>query len=253
MNHPSIPSRTREHVRLFRVFFFLFILLRFFSGCVNLDTESPDSKIELNYGFETGADGWTVGYSDYPAGLSLSDSLDLYRFSYGFSALPDNILPRQSGIKVSAINRSDDLFMYIKRKITGLAPSTSYKITFSVDLASNANTNAVGAGGGPGSGVFLKMGAKDREPLNTIDPMNWYRLNIDKGNQSVAGADMINTGNIGVSDTTTVYSLIRRGNGTSFVKSSSPNGELWLIIGTDSGFEGLTTLYYSNVKVTLQQ
>lgn len=231
----------------------LIVLISLFCiSCVKLNTPAPTNKIELNYPFETSADGWTVGYSDYPAGLSLSDSLSLYQFSYGFSALPDNILPRQSGIKVSGINRSDDLFMFIKKKITGLAPSTYYKITFSVDMASNANSKAVGVGGGPGTSVFLKMGASEKEPMNTIDPTNWYRINIDKGNQSVAGTDMINTGNIAVSDTTTVYSLIRRGNATPLVKRSGPNGELWVIIGTDSGFEGLTTLYYSNVKVTLQ-
>jgi hypothetical protein len=247
-----MKQRRRYNEILYQSISLIVFLFIFCISCVKLNTPAPTNKIELNFPFETSADGWAVGFSDYPAGLSLTDSLSLYQFSYGFSALPDNILPRQSGIKVSGINRSDDLFMYIKKKITGLAPSTYYKITFSVDMASNANSKAVGIGGGPGSSVFLKMGASEKEPLNTIDTMNWYRINIDKGNQSVAGADMINTGNIGVSDTTTVYTLIRRGNGIPLVKRSGPNGELWLIIGTDSGFEGLTTLYYSNVKVTLQ-
>jgi hypothetical protein len=29
-------------------------------------------------------------------------------------------------------------------------------------------------------------------------------------------------------------------------------GELWLLIGTDSGFEGITSLYYQSISVTLR-
>ena len=78
-------------------------------------------------------------------------------------------------------------------------------------------------------------------------------LNIDKGNQSVGGKDMIPIGNVGVSDTTTRYTLIRRANSTPLVKSTNSLGELWLIVGTDSGFEGLTDIYYGSIKVLLEQ
>jgi hypothetical protein len=77
-------------------------------------------------------------------------------------------------------------------------------------------------------------------------------LNIDKGNQSVGGADMAVIGHVGVSDTTTVHAIIRRRTTTSIVKRSSVNGELWLITGTDSGFEGKTELWWARVKVVLQ-
>jgi hypothetical protein len=260
LNHnPGIFKEGRSFHSLILLFFqknilrsILVFLIIGICSCVKLNTPAPTFKLEFDFPFELGSEGWVVGYSDYPVGLSTPDSLTLYQFSYGFSPLPNNIIPRQSGIMISGANRSDDLFMFMKKKITGLSPNTQYKITFSVELASNANTKAVGVGGGPGTSVFLKAGASYTEPVNTIDNMNWYRISIDKGNQSVAGKDMINIGNIGVSDTTTAYTLIKRGNGLPFVQRSGPNGELWLIIGSDSGFEGLTTLYYSNIRVTLQ-
>ena len=34
---------------------------------------------------------------------------------------------------------------------------------------------------------------------------------------------------------------------------SDADGRLWVIIGTDSGFEGLTTLYYGTVSVVLEE
>jgi hypothetical protein len=37
---------------------------------------------------------------------------------------------------------------------------------------------------------------------------------------------------------------------TSIV-TSSDQGELWLLVGTDSGFEGRTTLYYQSVSAML--
>jgi hypothetical protein len=162
------------------------------------------------------------------------------------------VTPAQSGIRISGINRSDDLFMYIKRKITGLLPDTEYKMDFEVDLASNAPTNAIGIGGPPGEAVVLKVGASPKEPLNVRDALQHYRLNIDKGNQSVGGADMAVIGHVGVADTTTVHAIIRRRTTTSIVKRSSANGELWLITGTDSGFEGKTELWWARVKVVLQ-
>jgi len=33
--------------------------------------------------------------------------------------------------------------------------------------------------------------------------------------------------------------------------SSDSNGEIWIIIGTDSGFEATTTIYYNTIKVKL--
>ena len=231
----------------------LFIPVLALSGCLKTSPTTSSSKVQLNYVFESGNEGWQAGFSDYPATLSTTDSLDLYGLSYGFSVLPVTVIPIQSGIRIKGINRSDDLFMYLKKKVSGLSPNTNYKISYLLEIASNVPTNASGAGGAPGESVTVKAGAKNIEPVNTVDASNYYRLNIDKGNQSVGGKDMIPIGNIGVSDTTTRYTLIRRANSTPLVKSTNSFGELWLIVGTDSGFEGLTDIYYGSIKVLLEQ
>jgi hypothetical protein len=36
-----------------------------------------------------------------------------------------------------------------------------------------------------------------------------------------------------------------------FEASTDADGNLWLIAGTDSGFEGLTTVYFTQIDVTL--
>jgi hypothetical protein len=208
--------------------------------------------VTLNYNFEKNADGWVAGYSDYPANLSQNDSLVLYAMSYGHGPLPAGIVPAQKGMRIRGHNRPDDLFMFFKKKITGLTPNAVYSIAFDIDLASNAPTHAVGVGGAPGEDVILKAGAKSYEPLNNII-QGFYRINIDKGNQATGGADMKVLGHIGVADNTTAYTLINRNNyNKQLVTTAGNNGELWLITGTDSGYEGLTELYYANIKVVLQ-
>jgi len=46
--------------------------------------------------------------------------------------------------------------------------------------------------------------------------------------------------------------MINRTSQSSLWKKSNISGDLWIIIGTDSGFEGLTELYYSAVKILLE-
>ena len=153
---------------------------------------------------------------------------------------------------ISGNNFSDDLFMYMKKKITGLDPNTTYSVTFMVEFASIYPTNAVGIGGPPGEAVTMKAGLTLIEPDTVVSTTGepYVQMNIDKGNQSLPGADMDTIGHVGVSDTTTVYTLKTNDNVSHpFTFTTDHTGEAWLIIGTDSGFEGETSLYYSSVTV----
>jgi hypothetical protein len=144
--------------------------------------------------------------------------------------------------------------MFIKRKITGLNPNSSYQMRVEISFASNAPTNAVGVGGAPGEGVVLKVGATIVEPLKIVSAIpgdNSYRMNINKGAQRNPGPDMDTIGHIGVSDTTRAYTLINRSNaGHLFNFTTDSNGDLWVCIGTESGFEAKTTLYYNQITLT---
>jgi hypothetical protein len=228
--------------------FGIIIISIFLTGC-----KKDDDGLIFNYSFGTDSEGWIVGYSDYPANLSPDDSLNLYEMSFGHSPLPENIIPPQSGIRIRGHNRSDDLFMFMKKKITGLSPNTDYLLTFRIELASNVPTNAFGIGGPPGEAVTIKAGAASFEPLNIIDDDGWYRLNIDKGNQSAGGDDITILGNVGVAENTTEYTLVTRRSQSSLQAKTSSDGDIWIIIGTDSGFEGLTELYYSSVSITFKR
>jgi hypothetical protein len=194
--------------------------------------------------FEAGMEGWICDFADYP----VTDSL-FYELSWGHAALPWPLSPADSAIRISGNNHSDDLFMFLKQKIAGLVPHRTYKVIITLDVASCSPTNAPGVGGAPGEGVVFKAGAVTREPMKILDGGS-YRMNIDKSNQSQPGVDMDTIGHAGVTDTTSVYTMIRRSNAThSRVVTADSAGEVWICTGTESGFEATTTLYFDRITV----
>lgn len=204
-----------------------------------------DESFTVTFNFYEDANGWIGDFADYAV-----DGEEFFALEQGWSNLPVPLDTLKGSFRISGNNHSDDLFMYLKRKVDGLRPSTSYRITFEVELASNAPTSAAGIGGAPGESVILKVGAVQRQP-DKVETDGYYLLNLDKGNQSASGEDMVAIGHVGVSDTTSVYTLINRRNGDPFIVNTDISGEFWVIIGTDSGFEGVTTLYYSNIRLEI--
>jgi hypothetical protein len=205
-------------------------------------------QVNLRYDFETGSQGWLAGFADYP--VTAGD----WEFLAELRAVPTDGFTPRGAYYIQGNNHSDYLFMYIKRPVSGLEPNQAYRVSFTVDLASNAQSGCVGVGGSPGDGVYLKMGASTVEPVAALSGLD-IRMNIDKGNQEPSGADAGTAGTIangvpcGESDP--VYLPIRRTYTHENVVFSDDHGSLWLILGTDSAFEGLTGLYYDTIAVTL--
>jgi hypothetical protein len=224
------------------------VCVLFLCGCSFSDDDPGIYVFSVSYDFTDSEEGWKADFTDLP---SNTDDSSFYELKYGFTTLPAN-LPARKAIMLSGNNHSDDLFMFIKRKISGLTPNTSYTLVFEVELASNAPKGSVGAGGSPGESVFLKAGASEIEPTKNIQGES-YVLSIDKGNQATPGANAIVLGDIATPKTIPEYTLITRNNASAslqpFIAKSNSAGDIWLMIGTDSGFEGTTTLYYTKINV----
>ena len=143
--------------------------------------------------------------------------------------------------------------MFIKRKITGLIPNQIYQVTFNIEIATNVPDGLGGVGGSPGESVYIKAGLTQIEPLTELDSNGAYTMNIDKSNQSQSGEDMIVIGDF-TNGTTDVFSYTLKNltNINTFEVQTDVNGELWAIIGTDSGFEATTTIYYNKISILLE-
>ena len=102
------------------------------TGCDNEFKLGADADV-VSYSFQHGAQNWTAGFADYP-----SNDAATYELASGLRNLPTGF--QGSGFMLSGHNRSDDLFMFIKRKISGLSPSSKYKAQLKVTFLSNAGT-----------------------------------------------------------------------------------------------------------------
>lgn len=210
----------------------------------------PISKSYSKYFFTLkDNEGWIVDFADYPSGME-----EFYELSYGLDTIPFlNLYYESLGLKQSGNNHSDDLFMFVKKKINGLEPNTDYYLSMNLEFATNAPSGSIGVGGSPGESVFIKAGGSTLEPKKVLDPVdNYYRMNIDKGNQAESGKDMILLGNFSNDSNDTLYRYKSLYSKSKISVRSDENGSAWIIFGVDSGFEATTTIYYYYIEAVFE-
>ena len=208
-----------------------------------LKTVTIFETAEFNFRFEDDDQGWLTQFADLPVNFDQT----IYELDSGYRPLPGEL--GGSGIFLQGHNRSDDLFMFLKRQVEGLRSETAYTVTVSVDLATNVPAGSFGIGGSPGESVYVKAGASAVEPTVSEDGAGWLRPNIDKGNQASEGESMINLGNVAHPDVVGDEYRIKTLNNEErpLEAVSDDEGRIWLIVGTDSGFEGLSAFYYAGI------
>ena len=208
----------------------------------------PAGALTFNFDFSRGAQGFVAGFADYPP-----EHADIFELTSGYRTLPPP-LEAQSALFISGVNRSDDLFMFFKGPIDGLARGVRYNVTVSLEIATNVPAGCFGVGGAPGESVWIKAGVTAVEP-QAVEDGSYLRMNIDIGNQSNGGTQAAVLGNVANSRT---CEQPRRWELKSFQARSTPapisiaaDGRAWLLFGVDSGFESLTEVYFTHVAATL--
>lgn len=207
--------------------------------------DDPAVPVDISTDFAAAPTGWSGSYADFTVGTDPGDAVVEFR------QIPAPV--GGSCYFLSATNKSDDLFVYVKKRYEGFRPRTRYLLAWQIRFATNAPSGCLGVGGAPGEAVWLVAGAARTEPM-TIRSGNEYRINLDKGNQGVGGKDAAVLGHIANSNTD--CSMRRYESKTS--NSSAPlsvrsgsDGELWLLIGIDSGFEAASAVYLQSMSVRL--
>jgi len=214
--------------------------------------EPPAAQpVTLNFSFADGFAGWEAGYSDFIEGQE--QAID---FRFGHERLPPPLDDRR-GIFLAGENASDDLFMYIFRVLDGLRAGQAYRVDTRIAFATNAPQDCAGIGGAPGESVVIKAGASPVAPARVIDATGYVGINVDKAQQSNDGSEMKVIGNFAqvepggdcADPRYALKTLDSAGNGP--IVAADAQGRLWLVIGTESGFEGTTRIYWLDGTVTL--
>jgi hypothetical protein len=152
--------------------------------------------------------------------------------------------------------------MFLKRRLgpqDGIVPRQSYFVSYDIIFASAAPEGCAGIGGSPGNSVFLKGGAAAIEP-KAIKVGGGLVMNVDKSNQGSSGRAASVAGNIsnGIPCDEALqnpggppWRIVHRRHVHPVIRKANGDGELWLLVGTDSGYEGTTQLYYREIRVSL--
>jgi hypothetical protein len=205
-------------------------------------SEQPLQTPQIASTFTTSVDGWSGGYADYTAATEPSDVV------WEMRALPAPL--SGNAYYTGGTNRSDDLFIYSKKKYSGYLPSKQYKLSFEIAIATNQSSGCFGVGGSPGESVYVVAGAAPTEP-KTVLTAGEYTVNLDRGNQATPGNASQVLGNVANS----VQNCGAQVYQTKIVKSAAPlmvhsdaHGDIWVFFGIDSGFEAKSTVFYKSFK-----
>lgn len=209
--------------------------------------QTPTQQQVLDFTFDEDVEGWSAAFADLPGDFDES----IYELNAEHRALPSGL--EGGGYYIQGHNRSDDLFMFLLYPVDGLVPDTKYRVTAAIELATNVPPGLIGIGGAPGEGVSVKVGAIGVAPSVQEDDLGFLRVNFDKGNQANEGTNAIIVGDVAHPDVVGSEYRIKTlsTSGRILEATSNDEGDLWLIVGTDSGFEGLTSLYYSRITFEL--
>jgi hypothetical protein len=215
------------------------------AGC-NSGTD-PEGTIILEADFNE-ASGWAADFVDVAA----TQEADV-NFVGKVQALPPNLPADRFGLYHAGTNISDDLFMYFKKQVIGVVPDQVYDASFEVSFASTAGA---GCDVGPSS-IWVKAGASQQQPSRRVDNSGILRLSVDKGQQQNDGASALNLGDIrnttaGCTQGAPFAAKTVTSGSRSIEVQATPDGSLWVFLGSESGFEIRHELYFLTLKVTLR-
>ncbi len=224
------------------IFFFLILLLTF--ACSDKTRQEP-VPVELTWDFYPGHEGWSGDFAEYPIGEE-----ELYELLFEHDTLPLPLNQDQRSLKLSGNNHNGDLFMFVKKRITGLEPNAVYFINFTAEFATSMPGDSTSVEI-PGTKVYVAAGATTNEPQKINSENNIYSMNIGKCNLGQNGEDMVVLGNFTNGTDQPEYVLKSFENENPFRSVTNEKGELWVILGIDSAYPAPITAYLNSVKVEL--
>lgn len=214
-------------------------------GDVSLNPPVP-APVTVTVDFNAGIDGWTTGTADYTGDTRPTDVV------FAARALPAPLTGK--GFYLSSRNNSDDLLTYVKRQIGGLAPGVRYAVNFELRYVTDAATGCFGVGGSRGESVWMVAAASGSDIQLVTDAGSGYQhLNIDRGNQAASGKQGKVLGTQGADNLNCaggVYAAQVRKSSEAVEVQADKDGKIWVLLGTDSGFESTNAVYLQGAVIS---
>jgi hypothetical protein len=214
----------------------IIVVLMLVSGCTS-------GAKTTKFTFESGNEGFEHIYADYH-----DDGNNLTTYEMLWGKEKPTIENATTALFIQGMNRSDDLFMGYVKKLTGLKSMTEYTFKITFVIGTVAEAGSIGVGGSPAESVYVKAGIVDKQPAIAMDDQGVYRLNVDIGNQS-QGSDKVKVVSTMAKPEGSKEGYVYKEMEVEVDAKADASGTVYLLIGTDSAFEGLTKYYLDNVTV----
>jgi hypothetical protein len=224
-----------------------------FTSCNDEETiESKTVVLETDFNKVASTnqpDGWSAVFAEYPDGANV-----FYELASGIQNLPQPLDQAKKAFILSGNNHSDALQMWLVKQLSGLSPESKYSIETEVELASKYPDESIGIGGSPGNSVhlvskFATQGYTLEKGKSESDNVKLVLKKVEAVPESVLEFEL---GDVSITSDQYVYQLItRKKSSETHVAVTDKDGKLWAVVGTWSGFEGISTLYYTRIKITL--
>lgn len=234
--------------RLVRLFAIVLLTLSV-SSCDLIKLEDDDFD-GVGFDLHQGWLGWDAIFTNFEA-----EREEEYELTVSHRQLPAPLDTRYRGIYVSGKNLSAELNMFLVRRIDGLLPNTNYDVAFNLVFASDAPHGCVGEGGAPGESVTVHAAADGLEPratevdgyyvLNSVTRFqgDWYAASRVGDVATTRSCEQGPQYEIKTIETREDHWRVR----------SDAIGRIWLLVGTRSGFESTTSLYYAYIGVIFRE
>jgi len=218
------------------------IMVIYFVACKNATDPLPITFFDST--FQEGTDDWTGDYAYYKSG---QDSA--VKFNVSLADIPFRTDSTLRGLRVAGTNTGDSLFWFIKRKITGLDPTLTYKVAYRINLTTSYPDTI----GSSGRITYIKAGATTEEPKKILSA-GFYDTSVLKGAIGKSGTEMLVLGNVGNKIDSIAYRSIVRDNANLAVEVK-PNaaGEIWLCVGTETTYKGQILLFFDRIYAAVSE
>jgi hypothetical protein len=228
----------------------MLILIAVLTAACDTVGTTPTPRTTVTVDFAEQPDDWTALFSNYdPARV---DSFDL---ESDYRSLPEPLDTTRSAFYLAGTNRSDDLNMHLKHRVDDLEPETTYEVSFEVTFATEVPSRCVGVGGSPGESVTVHATAASIEPQRDTTQMGshpYTRLNLVEqytGDNWYRGTQLGTIANSRDCEDGFAFETKRLRSERDHARvTTDSTGQAWLLVGTRSGFEARTQLYYTEVE-----
>lgn len=216
------------------------------TGCQSVDSGSETLATQYEYNLRETPGDWEAFFSNF--NVDIRDGMEL---KSEYANLPEPLDTTDSGLYISAVNQSDDVKMMFRKQIEGLEPNGEYSVQFTVRFATSVPSGCLGIGGPPGEAVRVIADASTEKPARFIQN-GYYLLNTEhreNADQWYQNAMMGNIANSRECKEEAVYEIKElMSDKTHATVVADNSGKAWLMVGTRSGFEGRTELYYTYIE-----